>query len=231
VSRERSGGRARRVEPRADRAGQPGRRGLLRVVPALAALGVIGGCTVLENTAPRFDFFVIEDLRLPSPAGPRPQRLDRTLLLTIGPAQALYDSDRIVYTRDGPTRSYYQYSNWSERPTRRIVALAESRLAAVGGFRSVAQTVAGIRGDLILTLRLDELFHDDSVTPGQLRLGLTAELVDWRTRTLTGRAAFREAAPVATRDARGAARAANVAVTAALDALAAWLEAATGSPA
>jgi ABC-type uncharacterized transport system auxiliary subunit len=210
------------------------RRALLRAGAAWAALPLAGlaGCGVLTSTAPRFDFYVIEDLRpAPPPAvgsgsAPAwtPPRVDRTLLLTSGPTQALFDSDRIVFTRDGASRAYYQYSNWSERPGRRIVSLAEARLAQGGGFRAVAQTVAGVRGDQVLSLRLDELVHDDSVSPGMLRLAVTAELLDWRTRTIAARRTFSRTASVGSQDAKGAARAANVAVTELLDELATWTE-------
>jgi ABC-type uncharacterized transport system auxiliary subunit len=204
---------------------------------ALAAAGGIGGlagCTVLDNEAPRFDFFEITDLRPEVPpasptvpaatSAPPAPRVDRTLLLTGGSSPALYDSDRIVYTRDGGSRSYYQYSNWSERPARRILALAESRLAASGSFRAVAQTLAGVRGDLVLSLRLDEILHDVAQAPGAVRVGVTGELVDWRTRTLLSRRSFRQSAPVPTPDAAGTARAASVAVTALLDSLSEWVE-------
>ncbi|MFN7645356.1 MAG: ABC-type transport auxiliary lipoprotein family protein [Burkholderiales bacterium] len=204
------------------------RRALLRAGAALAALPLAGvaGCGALTSTAPRFDFYVIEDLRPAPPAvsASTPPRVDRTLLLTYGATQALFDSDRIVFTRDGASRAYYQYSNWSERPGRRIVSLAEARLAQGGGFRAVAQTVAGARGDQVLSLRLEELMHDDSVSPGVLRLGLTAELLDWHTRTIAARRTFSRTASVGSRDAKGAARAANVAVTELLDELATWTE-------
>jgi len=201
------------------------RRALLRAGAALAALPLAGvaGCGALTSTAPRFDFYVIEDLRPAPPSASvsasTPPRVDRTLLLTYGATQALFDSDRIVFTRDGASRAYYQYSNWSERPGRRIVSLAEARLAQGGGFRAVAQTVAGVRGDQVL-----RLMHDDSVSPGVLRLGLTAELVDWHTRTIAARRTFSRTASVGSRDAKGAARAANVAVTELLDELATWAE-------
>jgi hypothetical protein len=107
--------------------------------------------------------------------------------MTTGATQALYDSDRIVFTRDGDGRAYYQYSNWSERPARRILTLTETRLARGGSFKAVAQTLAGVRGDLVMSLRLDELIHDVSRPPGTVRTTLTAELVDWRTRALAAR--------------------------------------------
>ena len=210
--------------------GRGARRALLRIGAAWAALPLAGlaGCGTLTSTAPRFDFYVIEDL-MPVPqavasTSARPG-VNRTLLLTTGPAQALFDSDRIVFTRDGAAHAYYQYSNWSERPGRRIVSLAEARLAQGGGFRSVAQTVAGVRGDQVLSLRLDELIHDDSVSPGMLRLAVTAELLDWRTRTIAARRTFTRSTRVGSQDAKGAARAASVAVTELLDELMTWTEA------
>lgn len=191
---------------------------------ALSA-GLLAACGTLSNDAPRFEFFVIEDLRPPAaPAAGATPAPERTLLLTTGPTQALYDSDRIVFTRDGAGRAYYQYSNWSERPARRILALAEARLARGGRFRAVAQTLAGVRGDVVLSLRLDELIHDDSGAAGAVRASLTAELVDWRSRTLVARRAFSQRAAVPSRDARGAAAAASAAVTALLDELAPWVE-------
>ena len=200
------------------------RRGVLRIAAAAGALPVLG-CGSLSTPAPRFEYFVIEDLRAGAAAqAGAPPRVERTLLMTTGATQALYDSDRIVFTRDGDGRAYYQYSNWSERPARRILTLTEIRLARGGSFKAVAQTLAGVRGDLVMSLRLDELIHDASRPPGSVRASLTAELVDWRTRTLAARRTFSHSAPVASADARGAARAASVAVTALIDELAVWAE-------
>jgi cholesterol transport system auxiliary component len=200
------------------------RRGVLRMAAAAGVVPVLG-CGSLSNPAPRFEYFVIEDLRAGSVPPPgTPPRVERTLLMTTGPTQALYDSDRIVFTRDGDGRAYYQYSNWSERPARRILSLTEARLARGGGFRAVAQTLAGVRGDLVMSLRLDELIHDVSRPPGTVRTTLTAELVDWRTRALAARRTFSQSATVASADARGAARAANDAVTALIDELTVWAE-------
>ncbi|HYF57913.1 MAG TPA: ABC-type transport auxiliary lipoprotein family protein [Burkholderiaceae bacterium] len=212
---------ARPAAPRA------GRRRALAALPAAAALSACGALDL--GGGPRFEFYVIEDLRAGEPAPAPGPRLERALLLTTGPTPALFDSDRIVYTRDGVGRAYYQYSNWAERPLRRIVALAEQRLDRAGRFRSVAQTLSGVRGDVLLALRLDELLHDDGADPGEVRLGLGAELVDWRTRLLLGRRTIVRRARVRSRDAAGAAQAASVAVSEALDELAPWIEASLGA--
>jgi cholesterol transport system auxiliary component len=204
------------------------RRRLLCALPVAGAATVSGCTTWTLNDAPRFEFFVIEDRHAPSSAAAssaRPPRVDRTLLVTTGESQALYESDRIVFTPDGISRSYYQYANWSERPGRRILSLAEARLAGGGGFRSVARTTGAVRGDLILTLRLDELAHHVAAPPGELRLALNAELVEWRSRSMLARRRFVQSVPVTSVGAPGAAQATSVAVTVVLDALAQWVEA------
>jgi ABC-type uncharacterized transport system auxiliary subunit len=90
------------------------------------------------------------------------------------------------------------------------------------GFRAVMLSTAGVRGDRLLTLRLDELYLDDSVSPGQMRLVFSAELIDWSQRQLLARRMFSHSVPVATRDAPGAALSASRALTALLGELQAW---------
>jgi ABC-type uncharacterized transport system auxiliary subunit len=206
------------------------RRRVLRLGAAWSAVGTgalaggLAGCGSLTNTAPAFEFFVIEDLSAATEPPASAPRIDRTILLTLGQTQALYDSDRMVFTRDGASRAYYQYANWGERPSRRLLSLTEQRLARRARFRTVARTTSGVRGDLLLSLRLEELVHDESTRPPVLRESVSVELVDWRTRELLGRQTFAQTATVATPDARGAARAANIATTALLDALTDWVE-------
>ena len=81
----------------------------------------------------------------------------------------LYDSDRMVFSADGRSRSYFQFGNWSERPAQSLLLLAETRLARSKRFREVASSTSGVRGDLLLSLRLDELYLDavDRAGPGE----------------------------------------------------------------
>lgn len=202
------------------------RRRVLQAGGLLGLAGAMVGCAnPLANTSPRFDYFVIQDLATatpPAPRAPAAPRIDRTVLLALGTTQSLFDSDRMVFSRDGTGHAYYQFSSWSERPARRLIALAEARLARSGAFRSVGQATSGIRGDLLLTLRLEDFTHD-ARPPGQVRVQVVVDLVDWSTRRLVERRTFVQTAPTATNDARGAAAAANVATTALLDEMALWL--------
>jgi len=189
--------------------------------------GLLAGCGGLSitNTSPKIDYFVLQDLALPaSPTAAVAPRSNRVLLIASITPQALFDSERMVFTKDGISRSYYQFANWSERPAQSLAVLAETRLSQVGGFRAVTQSTSAVKGDLLLTLRLNELTHDDSVSPGVIRLGVTSDLVDWRTRELVARRVFTRSVAVASRDSIGSAQAANRAITTMLDELSPWVE-------
>jgi len=195
------------------------RRRLLIGLGAAAPMTLAGGCGLVN--APRRDFHLLRDAnsQANAPAGPA---IDKVLLVSSGAMPGLYDSDRMVFSADGRSRSYFQFGNWSERPAQSLLLLAESRLVRSQRFREVASSTSGVRGDLLLSLRLDELYLDASAEPGQVRLILTAELIDWRSRQLLARRSFARAAAVAHADASGLADAASQAVGVVLGELVAW---------
>jgi ABC-type uncharacterized transport system auxiliary subunit len=143
----------------------------------------------------------------------------------------LYDSDRMVFSADGRSRSYFQFGYWSERPAQSLLWLTEARFAAAKRFREVALSTAGVRGDLLLSLRLDELYLDASLEPGQLRLIVSAELIDWQTRKLLARRRFVQVAAATTRDASGVAAAASQALGVMLGEMLDWTVASAAAPA
>ena len=189
---------------------------LLAVAPALASLTA---CSL--GSAPRRDFYLLRDAGAPG-AALTGARSDMVLLVVATAMPGLYDSDHMVFSSDGLSRSYFQFGHWSERPAQSLQTLAENRLAQAGRFREVVSSTAGVRGELLLQLRLDELYLDASLQPGQVRLAVSAELIDWRDRRLLARRGFRQSAPLAQGGAAGLAEAAAAAVGAMLGELAEW---------
>jgi ABC-type uncharacterized transport system auxiliary subunit len=197
----------------------------LRRLPLIGVAPLISGLQACGlNPAPRIDYHALRDLGVPgntTPAGTT-ARIDKVLLLSSSAAPTFYDTDRMVFSVDGKTRSYFQYGFWTESAPRTLLALAEKRLARAGAYRTVALSTSGVRGDLLLTLRLDELYLDNAANPAQARLSFTADLVDWRQRSLLARRSFSRSQAVATPNASGLALAASQAATALLDELVAW---------
>jgi ABC-type uncharacterized transport system auxiliary subunit len=199
------------------------RRALALRLPLLAAAAplatLLAGCGL--SSAPRQEFHLLRDADggAAAPAGPP---IDKVLLVSSGAMPGLYDSDRMVYSADGRSRSYFQFGYWSERPAQSLLMLSQARLVRAQRFREVATSTSGVRGDLLLTLRLDELYLDASAEPGQVKLILVAELIDWRQRTLIARRSFRHMAAVPQRDAFGVAAATSQAVGVMLTELVAW---------
>ena len=195
------------------------RRRLLRPLPLLGVAGLLGACSL--GNAPRSDFFLLHDAAGPGAAAGGP-RIDQVLMVSAMAPPGLYDSDRMVFSADGLSRSYFQFGYWSERPAQSLQTLAEARLAAAGRFRQVVSSTSGVRGDLLLSLRLDELYLDAARSPGQVWLSVSAELIDWRDRKLLGRRSFRQSAGVPRAGAPGLAEAASQAMGALLGELADW---------
>lgn len=197
----------------------PSRRRMLVGLGVAAPAALLAGCGF--GNAPRLDFHLLRDAdsQAPAPAGPT---LDKVLLVSSGAMPGLYDSDRMVFSADGRSRSYFQFGYWSERPAQTLLLLSEARLIDSRRFREVASSTSGVRGDLLLSLRLDELYLDASTEPGLVKLIVMAELIDWRSRQLLARRSFAQAAPVPKRDAGGLAEAASQAVGVMLGELVAW---------
>ncbi|MCD6705083.1 MAG: PqiC family protein [Thiobacillus sp.] len=191
----------------------------------LAALSLLlTGCINFggETNAPAVVYYVLNDPALKE-AEPVSLRADAPTLLVLDTTTGgFYDTDQLVFSRSDGTRSQYQFARWTERPGKRFADLMRTRLDRQGAW-NVSAAGGYVRGDMLLDTELVEFYHNAASKPGQMRLVLRAELVDLKRRTLLGRRVFEQQVPLTTYDAAGAAQAANLAVSLALDELSAWL--------
>lgn len=195
---------------------------------AAAALAVLTGCPTFPDVPPR-EFYVLEDLAKAG-AGPAIPS-GRVLLVSPATASPFYDTQSLVFSRAPGQRAYYQFAGWTERPGRRLTELLTRRLEAQGGLKSVASTTAGVRGDLVLNIRLEEFYQDVTAEPGNVRVEVTTELVDHSTRSIVARRRFAHSAAAAGGNAQAAVAAFNRATTALLDDVTVWVADSAGKPA
>ena len=180
---------------------------------ALLGLTLLAGCVGTANVPP-VQYYVLGNGHEPA-AARRTSQWSRVLLVNPTTVSAFYDTQRLAYSRAEGQRAYYQFAAWTERPGRALSELLMQRLGA-------ASSTSGVKGDLVLHTRLDELYHDATTTPGAVRIALTAELVDPSGRRVGERRRFAHSAPTTAENAPAAVEAANRAVAQVLDDLAAW---------
>ena len=195
----------------------------MRVVMTGAAIVALTGCVSFGQQEPQ-RYYVLDASVAKAGSGAKPRA--STLLIAPTTVAGFYETPEIVYSRAPGERAYYQFSTWTERPGRRITDLLVLRLERAGLFKTVATAISGVQGDLVLSTHLAEFYHDAAASPGSVKVTLTAELMDPVRRVLLARRTFDRSAPAATYDAPGAVRALNQAVTAILDDIAAWVDAA-----
>lgn len=206
------------------------RRRLIGALAAAPLASAIGGCAGLGE-APAHVYYELEDPDRPAHAGGAAARGEGPTLLVAGVAASAFDDGTgLAYSRARGARSHYQFASWSERPAGRIARLLERRLAASGVFVDVASATSPVRGDWLLELQLEQLYHDDVAPPGVARIALTAELVDWAARRTLGRRRFAQDEPLAAESAAQAVAAFNRALSRLLDDAQAWVLAHAARP-
>lgn len=189
---------------------------------ALALLATTGLAGCLGGGPPR-THYVLQD-RAPIDAASTGSTGRQSLVIAGSAVDVFYDAESLVFSRQAGQRAYYQFASWTDRPAHLVARLAERRLDARGRFASVTRLTTGVRADLLLNIMVMEFYHDVAAKPAVVRVELTGELIDWRSRSLLAQQTFSVSAPVQTDDAQGAAIAFDHAVTQALDALVPWVE-------
>lgn len=192
-------------------------RALLRLLLPL----LLAGCVSTPNLPP-MQYFVLGNGQEQASARPASLR-SGVLLVQPTSVNTFYDTQRLVFSRAEGQRAYYQFAAWTERPGRTLSELLSRRLGA-------ASTTSGVKGDLILHTRLEELYHD-ARAPGSVKIAVSAELVDAGGRLVGERQRFSRSVAAGSENAAGAVEAANRALTEVLDDIAGWIEGSRPRPA
>ena len=188
---------------------------------AFAACAAVCGCASLFGSDASPTFFVWQD---PGKSTPAAQVLPRTLLVVPTVTATFYDTQGIVFAREAGTRAYYQLAAWTERPGKRFDVLLLERLLARNAFAGIAATTSGTRGDLVLSVSILDIYHDNARQPGVARLRIAVELADRNGRALLARRTLVQEEPLTAESATAAVAAFDAAVARLLDELLPWLE-------
>jgi len=188
-----------------------------------SVLLLLAGCGQLLPDRSAQSYYRFED-EAPKPA-PRAQPIPRAVLVSPISSNAVGNAYGMAFSRANGERAFYQYNEWTDRPTLRVAQLLAQRMEARQAFESVARLGSGVAGDVLVNVVVDDVVHDLSAGGGGVgRISVVLEVVDRRQRRLLGRQTFVQSAPAEAATAAAGAAAINRAVTALLDAASAWIE-------
>ncbi|HTT10818.1 MAG TPA: ABC-type transport auxiliary lipoprotein family protein [Burkholderiaceae bacterium] len=188
-----------------------------------ATLVLLAGCGQILPERSAQSYYRFED-GAPTPA-PRAQPIPHAVVVSPISSNAVGNAYGMSFSRASGERAFYQYNEWTDRPTLRVAQLLVQRMEARQAFTSVTRLGSGVSGDVLVNVVVDDVVHDLSAGGGGVgRISVVVEVVDRRQRRLLGRHTFVESAPAAAPDAAAGAAAINRALTAFLDEASAWIE-------
>ena len=196
----------------------------LRNMAAVVALILVGACSTLRSgVAPNPAFYSLEGAAPAARAVPAMAPAAAPTLMVNPPhASAGFDSQRIIYVQEPHKLEYFAHSEWVDTPSRMLAPLLAAAIEHSAAFRAVVLTPSAAAGDLRLDTEIIRLQHEFLTRPSQVRFTLRAYLVDDRTRRVLAWREFDTAVPAASEDPYGGVVAANRAVQAVLNDLAAF---------
>ncbi len=185
----------------------------------------LAGCAGSGPHEP-FRYFVLDvpsTSAAPSSAASTATPIDATLLVLPTVAASFYATQEMAYSKTEGTRAYYQFSSWTEPPDAAVTRALIARIDAAHLFRAVAPAGGGVRGSLVLSTQLLEIYHDASTSPGMAKIVVAAELREPAKRSMLARRTFSIAVPAASFDASGAAQGFRAGLGQLGDEMTAWL--------
>lgn len=201
-----------------------------RILAAGMLLLPASGCGMLNSKdLPQPAFYSLDSARDPTSAGDAATATAPTLIISPPQAAAGFDSSRIIYVREPYKLEYFAHSEWVDTPARMILPLIVAAAQESGTFRAAMPTPSAALGDLRLDSEIIRLQQDFGRRPSAVRFTLRAYLVDNLTRRVLARREFDASVPAASEDPYGGVVAANSAVRAVLEQLAAFCTEAAGN--
>lgn len=174
---------------------------ILLLLAALASLP-LQGCSILPKEPEPKTYFVLE---APAETAPIFQSvISKALLLGASGGGIFVASPRIVFSDSPGTRSYYQFSFWTEPPTLQFNRALIAKFDRSKAFSTVSRSSVAAIGDLQLNTEIQEFYQDRSVEPATAKVVVTADLIAVTDRKILASRSFTESAPIGEDNAAGA---------------------------
>ncbi len=164
-------------------------------------------------------FYVVKELPF---QGSVSGHSEKRLRIRYSKANRFIDSHRILFSDDPARLSYYQFASWVDRPPEYLSNLLAAKLEKAKLFDSVSQYESAA-SDLLLNTEILELYHDTREKPGQVRIRVSAELLDLTSDSQVAQQTFEKALSVESYDAVGAVRAFEKGLNEIVDEIIIWL--------
>ncbi len=157
---------------------------------ALILLGLFAGCSILPKEPEPKTYFVLE--ADPQSAPHFDNSVSKSLLIGATTAGIFINSPRILFGNSPETRSFYQYSLWTEAPTIQFTRLLLGKFEHGNAFKTVSRASVGAIGDYQLNTEIKELYQDRTVSPPVARLIVAADMVKMVDRRILASRTFSE---------------------------------------
>ena len=192
--------------------------GALLVLPLA---GLIAGCSILPKESASKTFFVLDVSKEPVPHSA--EQLKTGILVGAASAGLFINSNRILFSDNRDTRSFYQFSFWTEPPPLQFTRLLLGKLESSGGFETVSRASVGAIGDYQLNTEIKDFYQDRTVSPPVARVEITANVVAFFNRRVIASQSFSQEVKLEDDNASGAVRAFSAATDKIGTDIAAWV--------
>ena len=164
---------------------------------------MLSGCSAFFSVASyEHKFYQLPDNQAPAPDVHPHCPLG--LVVRDGRANPFINSHKIIFASNGYEQGFYQFGSWVEPPPKRISALLITDLDQTKLFDSVSHISDSARGDLELSLEIQEFYHDTKEHPGTANIKIDCDLLSTRTRKITAHRTFSKSIELKSYSADGA---------------------------
>ena len=181
----------------------------------------LNGCSVILGGSDPKDLYILTS----QSCTPATDAVSKPYSLLVRNIQAskLFDSQKIVFSRDEQTRGYYQYASWAESPAHQLTNILFARIECEKIFEKVTRGFEPSSTDFSLSIEILDFRHDAVQSPGEAVVSMRAELYDLRSRILLASKIFEHRTSASEFTAKGAVTGFNQDVQKIYDEMVAWL--------